>query len=106
MNYKKTFKTYPEKGDFTIMLKNNCMIDSNKYIFYDELYKKNITTINNYLLTLKENYHKSKQSYLENLNFKKCITIIKQISNIYDISIETKRIYQNNTYKIYYIFSL
>ena len=34
------FKTYPEKGDFTTMLENNCMIDSNKYIFYDELNKK------------------------------------------------------------------
>jgi|APSaa5957512535_1039671.scaffolds.fasta_scaffold586970_1 hypothetical protein len=106
MKYKKTFKTYPEKIDFTTMLKNNCMNDNNKYVFYDELYKKNITNINNYMLTLKENYHTSKQTYLENVTFKKCITIIKQISNIYDIPIETKRVYQSNSYKIYYIFSM
>tara|TARA_Y100000741_G_scaffold282907_1_gene222668 strand:- start:2714 stop:3034 length:321 start_codon:yes stop_codon:yes gene_type:complete len=106
MNYKKIFKTYPEKSDFETIIKDCFMIDNKKYILYDEIYKKNIKTINNYILSLKDKYHISKQSYLENLDFKKCITTIKQIAKIYDISIDTRRIYFNNSYKIYYIFSL
>jgi hypothetical protein len=106
MNYKKIFKKKPDKNEFTAIIKNISMLDNKKYIFYDELYKKNIDGINNYLLSLKDYYHNSKHKYLESLDFKKCITIIKHISSIYDISIETKRTYQNNSYKLYYILHI
>ena len=106
MKYKKIFKTNPSKNVFITTLKECSMINNKKYIFYDELYKKNSQLIKNYVLTLKDNYHISKHNYLENIDFKKCITVIKQISSLYDITIETNRVYQNNSYKIYYIFSI
>ena len=106
MKYKNIFKNNPDKTDFVNMLKNVCMIDNRKYILYDELYKKSMTTIHSYISELKNNYHISKQSYLEDINFKKCVTIIKQICKTHDIEWSTKRKYQNNSYKIYYIYSL
>ena len=106
MKYKKIFKKNPDKTDFVNMLNKVCMIDNRKYIIYDELYKKNMTIIHSYISELKNNYHISKQDYLEDINFKKCITIIKQICNVNNIGCDNKRKYQNNSYKIYYIFSL
>ena len=106
MNYKSVFKILPDKLEFEIMLKNITMLDNRKYIIYDELYKKNMTIIHSYISELKDNYHISKQDYLTNINFKKCVTIIKQICKIHGIECESKRKYQNNSYKIYYLFTL
>ena len=106
MNYKKIFKKNPDKIGFVNMLKKVCMIDNRKYIFYDELYKKNITIVHSYITELKNNYHISKQHYLEDINFKKCITVIKQICKLHTVGCDNKRKYQKNSYKIYYIFSL
>lgn len=106
MNYKKIFKKEPDKNSFINIIKKCSMIDNKKYILYDELYKKNIDTVNTYILSIKDCYHKSKYHYIENVDFKKFITVIKQICSIYDISVETKRTYQNNSYKLYYIFSI
>jgi hypothetical protein len=82
------------------------MLDNRKYVIYDELYKKYNNTIDSYILEIKHNYHISKRTYLENINYQRFITIIKQLCKLHGISWESKRIYQNNTYKIFYIFCL
>ena len=105
MNCKNIFKKNPDKITFEDMLKAVTMIDNDKYILYDELYKKNITIIHSYISELKDNYQFSKQKYLDDIDFKKSITIIKQICKAHNIAYDTKRKYQNNSYKIYYIFS-
>jgi hypothetical protein len=106
MNYKKIFKSIPDKDRFVQLLLTINMVDNNKYIFYDELYKKEENYINDYFFTIKNNYHNSKREFIDDLNFKKCMTAIKQLCRIHDIEYINKRKYFNNTYKIYYIFGL
>ena len=106
MKYKNIFKKNPDKTDFVNMLKKVSMIDNRNYILYDELYIKNMNVIHSYIYELKNNYHISKQAYLDDINFKKSVTIIKQICKVHHIGMSSKRKYQNNSYKIYYIFSL
>jgi len=106
MKYKKIFKKVPDKDMFVQLLQNINMVDNNIYIFYDELYKKNKDYIKDYFFMIKDNYHESKKGFIDDLNFKKSMTAIKQLCRIHNIEYINKRRYFNNTYKIYYIFSL
>ena len=106
MSCSRIFKVNPDKEKFIIFLKEICLSESNNLIFYDELYKKSKLSIDKYFLDLKNNYHNSKIEYITDINFNKCITLIKQICKINDIEISSKRRYFNNTYKIYYNFTL
>ena len=106
MNYKKIFKDIPDKDNFVQLLQNINIVDNNIYIFYDELYKKNKDCIEDYFFMIKDNYQDSKKGFMDDLNFKKSMTAIKQICRIHDIKYINNRKYFNNTYKIYYIFTL
>ena len=106
MNYKKIFKNIPEKDEFVQLLQNITLVDNKIYIFYDELYKKNKDYIKDYFFIIKDNYQDSKKGFIDDLNFKKSLTAIKQLCRIHNIEYINKRRYLYNTYKIYYIFSL
>lgn len=106
MKCNRIFKVKPDKEQFIDFLKEICIIENKNFIFYDELYKKSKTVIDKYFLDLKNNYHNSKLEYIKDINFNKCITLIKQICKINDIEFTSKRKYFNNTYKIYYNFIL
>ena len=106
MNYKTTFKDIPEKDTFVRLLQNISIVDNDIFIFYDDLYKKNKDCIKDYFFMIEDNYQYSKKGFIHDLNFKKSITAIKQLSRIHNIKYINNRKYFNNTYKIYYIFSI
>jgi hypothetical protein len=75
------------------------------FIFNNESYKK--AQMNNYianfLLQLKDYYIKSKQIYLDRaMNYKRFLTIIRQICKSQNICIEIKIKYIKSTYEIIY----
>ena len=79
--------------------------EKNCFVFNNESYKKG--QMNNYidtfLLQLKDYYIKSKQIYLERtMNYKRFLTIIRQICKSQDIYIEMKIKYSKSTYEIVY----
>jgi len=106
MKCNRIFKVQPDKEDFINFLKEISNNDKNTFVFYDELYKKTKIIIDKYFLDLKNNYHNSKVDYITDINFNKCITLIKQICKINNINFKSKRKYFNNSYKIYYHFEL
>jgi hypothetical protein len=106
MNFKKIFRELPDKNIFLKFLKDICVVESNNYLFYDELYKKNKVIIDKYFFELKNNYLVSKYNYILDINFNKCITVLKQICKLNNITYDSTRKYYNNTYKIYYKFKL
>jgi hypothetical protein len=91
----------------TDFLQNISQYDNelNCFILNNESYKKG--QMNNYidtfLLQLKDYYIKSKQQYLERtMNYKRFLTIIRQICKSQDIYIEIKIKYSKSTYEIIY----
>ena len=106
MKCNRIFKVQPNKENFIIFLKEITISDNNVFVFYDELYKKSKIIIDKYFFELKDNYHNSKLEYISNINFNKCITLIKQLCKVNNIDFTSKRRYFNNSYKIYYSFIL
>jgi hypothetical protein len=79
--------------------------EKNYYIFNNESYKKGQMNnyIENILLQLKDYYIKSKLIYLERtMNYKRFLTIIRQICKSQNICIEIKIRYIKSTYEIIY----
>lgn len=68
------------------------------------LNKKIIDKINTFILELKIYYLKCKhKKYLENLNEKKCITLLRQILKPYDFNINAVERYENGEKYLLYI---
>jgi len=79
--------------------------DKKCFIIDNGSYKKGQmnNSVTNFLIRMKEFYTKSKQIYLERtMNYKRFLTIIRQICNSQDIHIEIKINYIKSTYEIRY----
>lgn len=75
------------------------------FVFNNESYKKGQMNnyVDNFILQVKEYYIKSKQIYLERaMNYKRFLTIIRQICNSQNIIIDIKINYIKSTYEIIY----
>ena len=91
----------------TDFLQNTSLYNNEKncFVFNNESYKKGQLNnyIDNFLLLVKDYYIKSKQIYLERaINYKRFLTIIRQICKSQNICIEIKIKYIKSTYEIIY----
>ena len=106
------YMTYIMKKNFdinilTTFLQNTSLYDNKKkcFIFNNESYKKGQLNndIDNFLLIVKDYYIKQKQIYLERtINYKRFLTIIRQICKSQNITIDIKINYAKSTYEIVY----
>ena len=104
--------TYIMKKNFDIkilidFLQNTSLYNDEKscFVFNNESYKKGQLNnhIDSFLLLVKDYYIKSKQIYLERaMNYKRFLTIIRQICKSQNIYIEIKIKYIKSTYEIIY----
>ena len=96
------------KNIFKILINKDIDID-NKNIYFEfsknDMIKKDIKTkINEIIPELRKYYLKCKQNkYLDNLNEKKIITILRQLIKPYDYNIKTKEQYDNGKKFLLYI---
>ena len=106
------YMTYIMKNNFDIeiltdFLQNTSLYNNEKkcFVFNNESYKKGQlnNNIGNFLLLVKDYYIKSKQIYLERtMNYKRFLTILRQICKSQNIHIENKINYAKSTYEIIY----
>lgn len=99
----RNIKIPPDKNIFYSFLNSICYRENNNLIFYDELFNKNKDIIENYATIIKSHYHKSKQFYVTNIDFRKTFTFIKQLCRYFFIDFTLNRKYMNSSYKLYLI---
>ena len=99
----------PDYNDFVIFLDNIAISNNdNRYIINSTIYKqgkyKNI--IQPYINSLQSQYHVSKKHYLDNIvNYKRFITIIRQLCRFFHIYYKSEIKYIGTSYFInYYIY--
>lgn len=104
--YSRNIKKKPNYETYINILKTICFKDQHGFLYYDELYLKYRDLIHNYIVSLKDNYYKSKQFYLSDINFKRTVVVFKHLNKMFDILCIKKKKYLNGTYKLYYLYKL
>ena len=90
---------------YDFICKNAEECETNKFLINKEFYKRSKlnNSLNIFLKTLKEYYHISKQTYIDKCdNYKKFLTIIRQLCKYFDISYENKVAYFTSNYEKQY----
>jgi hypothetical protein len=88
------------------LLDLTCKKTENAYIVTKESFKRAVLlgAIEPFLEKIKPYYHASKQHYIESVkNYKKFITIIRQISRYHGLLYSSKIYYMKSTYEIQYL---
>lgn len=101
------FKSKVPKDDFIAFLTTCCEFDENNnvYIFNNDAYKRAqlSETIQPFLDSITEYYHKSKQYYvLRSMNYTRFVTIVRQICKSSNIPYVSKIKYDRSSYEIIY----
>lgn len=86
------------------LLEKTCQLSNGYYILNKTSFK--IATLNNLIEPFYNNisnyYHNSKKHYLNQTNYNRFITVLRQICNKNNITYSSKMIYNKSTYDIHY----
>lgn len=89
------------------LLTDNSVMDNNKYIVNNALYRKILLTnqFDGFIADLKPYYHKSKLKYLDECNtYNKFLTIVRHICSYNKVECVKEVVYEKSKYKpVYYI---
>ena len=91
------------------LLKCYCIINNNRYIFDNIVYKKLLfhNKIEEFYTRIKEYYNKNKRFYLETAtSYNSLLTVIRQILKYHEIKFYKKIKYYNSSYNIIYYIDL
>jgi hypothetical protein len=102
------FKINVEREIFFELLDKICCKETKYYMFDLNAYKKGMydNTIPDFFESIKENYHKSKQKYVDKkITYNAFTTVLRQIIKSHNIPFHSKISYGKSCYVIvYYIY--